>query len=71
MKGQQEEKKLNRIQIRAIEALAIAPVIRAVSQRIGRNEALTLLEQVNQQEAFRRGRSMAENVEQNGISTID
>jgi predicted hydrocarbon binding protein len=70
MKGQREKKELNRIQIRAIEALAIAPVIRAVTQRIGREEALALLEQVNQQEAFRRGRSVAEKVEQNGIEAL-
>ena len=36
MKGHGEGKELNRIEKRAIEALAIAPVIRAVSQRIGR-----------------------------------
>jgi len=65
-----EDKELNRIEKRAIEALAIAPLIRAVSQRIGRNEALTILEEVNQQEAFQRGRSMAEKVEQNGMEAL-
>ena len=70
MGGHREEKELNRIEKRAIEALAIAPLMRAVSQRIGRNEALTILEKVNQQEAFQRGRSMAEKVEQNGIEAL-
>jgi hypothetical protein len=70
MKEYTEDKKLNRIEKRAIEALAIAPVIRAVSQRIGLDEALTILEEVNQQEAFQRGRSMAEDVKQNGIEAL-
>jgi hypothetical protein len=70
MRGHREEKELNRIEKRAIEALAIAPLIRAVSQRFGRNEALTILEEVNQQEAFQRGRNMAEKVEQNGIEAL-
>ncbi len=50
-----ENKELNRIEKRAIEALAIVPVIRAVSQRIGRNAALKILKEINQQEAFQRG----------------
>ena len=65
-----EGKELNRIEKRAIEALAVAPLIRAVSQRIGRDEALFILKEVNQQEAFQRGRSMAEKVEQNGIEAL-
>ena len=70
MKEPEEDKELNRIEKRAIEALAIAPLIRAVSQRIGRNEALTILEQVNQQEAFQRGRRMAEKKGQNDIAAL-
>ena len=70
MKDHTGDKELNRIEKRAIEALAIAPVIRAVSQRIGRDEALTMLEEVNQQEAFQRGRSMAEEMEENGIEKL-
>ena len=70
MKGHGEGKELNRIEKRAIEALALAPVIRAVSQRIGRNEALAILAEVNQQEAFQRGRRMAEKVKQNGIAAL-
>ena len=52
MKEQLAGKELNRIEKRAIEALAIAPVIRAVSQKIGRDEALAILMEVNQREAF-------------------
>jgi len=70
MKGLTGDKGLNRIEKRAIEALAIVPVIRVVSQRIGWDETLTVLKEVNQQEAFQRGRSMAEEMEQNGIEEL-
>jgi L-2-amino-thiazoline-4-carboxylic acid hydrolase len=70
MKGHRQDQELNRIEKRAIEALAIAPLIRAVSQRIGRNEALAIVEEVNQQEAFKRGRRMAAKLEQNGIEAL-
>jgi fumarate reductase iron-sulfur subunit len=70
MKKQVENKELNRTEKRAIEALAIAPVIRAVSQRIGRDEALAILQEVNQQEAFQRGQSMMEKERQNGIEEL-
>ena len=67
MKGHTGDKGLNRIEKRAIGAVASGPVIRAVSQRFGRDEALIVLKEVNQQEAFQRGRGMAEEMEQNGI----
>jgi hypothetical protein len=70
MKKPVENKELNRTEKRAIEALAIAPVIRAVSQRIGRDEALAILQEVNQQEAFQRGQSMMEKERQNGIEEL-
>jgi hypothetical protein len=70
MKGNRENREINRIEKRAIEALAVAPFIRAVSQRIGRNEALAILGEVNQKEAFQRGRSLAEKVDQNGIEAL-
>ena len=70
MKNHTVDKELNRIEKRAIEALAIAPLIMAVSQRIGRDEALAILQEVNQQEAFQRGRSMAEEMERNGIEEL-
>ena len=38
MKTQSETYEINRIDKRAIEALAVAPVIRAVAQRIGKEE---------------------------------
>ena len=58
MNNHLEQKELNRIEKRAIEALAIAPVIRAVSKRIGKKKALAILKEVNQQEAFLRGQNM-------------
>jgi len=70
MKNHTGNKELNRIEKRAIEALAIAPVIKAVAQRLGRDEALVILQKVNQQEAFQRGRSMAEDMERNGIEEL-
>lgn len=63
-------KELNRIEKRAIEALAMAPIIRAVTQRIGRDEALAILQEVNQQEAFQRGQSMMEKEGQNCIEDL-
>ena len=70
MKNHIGDKELNRIEKRAIEALAIAPVIRAVSQRIGRDEVLAILQEVNQQEAFQRGGSMAEKMDRKGIEEL-
>lgn len=65
-----EKQELNRIEKRAIEALAIVPLIRAVSQRIGKDEALAILKEVNQQEAFQRGQSMIRIEGQNGIEEL-
>ena len=70
MKDHVGNKELNRIEKRAIEALAIAPVILALSQRIGRDEALAILLEVNQQEAFQRGQSMMGTEGQNGIEEL-
>ena len=70
MKKHIENKELNRIEKRTIEALAVAPVIRAVSQRIGREEALAILQEVNQQEAFQRGQRMMEKEGENGIEEL-
>jgi len=64
-----ESKELSRIEKRAIEALAIAPVIKAVSQRIGRDEAMAILKEINQQEAFQRGQNMITDG-QNGIDEL-
>jgi hypothetical protein len=65
-----QQKELNRIEKRAIEALAITPVIRAVSQRIGKDEALVILKEINEQEAFQRGQNMMETEEQNDIEGL-
>ena len=65
-----KKNELNRIEKRAIEALAIAPVIKAVSQRIGKDEALAILKEVNQQEAFQRGQDQMNSERQNGIEEL-
>ncbi len=70
MKKQDEDEKLNRIEKRAIEALAVAPIIRAVTQRIGKEGALAILREINQQEAFQRGQSMRKSDSQNGIDEL-
>ena len=70
MKTPIENNGLNRIEKRAIEALAVAPVIRALSQRIGREEALAIVQEVNQNEAFQRGQYLMEKTGQNGIEEL-
>ena len=65
-----ENKGINRIEKRAIEASAIVPVIRAVSQRIGKDEALVILKEINEQEAFKRGQDMKKTEGQNGIEGL-
>jgi hypothetical protein len=70
MKKDTEKKELNRIEKRAIEALAIVPIIKAVSQRIGKDEALRIVREVNQQEAFQRGQNMMRSKGQNGIDEL-
>lgn len=61
---------INRIEKRMIEVMAIAPLIREVSQRFGWEEALTILREVNQQEAFQRGQQLAAESERNGIEGL-
>lgn len=70
MKKHSEKKEINRIEKRAIEALAIAPVIKAVSQRIGNDKALAILKEVNQQEAYQRGQNIAKTKGLNGIKEL-
>ena len=70
MKKHHENKELNRIEKRAIEALAIAPVIRAMSKKIGKDDALVILKEVNEQEAFQRGQDMMKSEGQNGIEGL-
>jgi hypothetical protein len=61
---------LNRVEKRAIEALAVAPLIRALAGRIGRQEALAILREVNEREAFQRGQNIAAEKKQNGIDAL-
>jgi hypothetical protein len=70
MKKHIENKELNRIEKRAIEALAVAPVIRAVAQRIGMDSTLAILREVNRQEAFQRGQNMRKSDGQNSIDEL-
>lgn len=58
---------INRIDKRTIEALAVLPIIELISDKFGRREALAILKEVNQKEAFQRGQKKA--VE--GQNTID
>ena len=70
MKTRSETYEINRIDKRAIEALAVAPVIRAVAQRIGKEEAFAILREVNEQEAFQRGQRLREKLGQTGIAEL-
>jgi hypothetical protein len=70
MKNNSEKKEINRIEKRAIEALAIAPVIKAVSQKIGNDEALAILKEVNQKEAFLRGQKTIRTEGMNDIEEL-
>jgi len=70
MKKHIENKELNRIEKRAIEVLAVAPVILAVAERIGMESVLAILREVNRQEAFQRGQSMRKSEGQNGIDEL-
>ncbi len=61
---------LNRIEKRAIAALAVAPIILAVAQRIGKEEALAILQEVNEKEAFQRGESFRNQLGKTGIPEL-
>ncbi len=63
-----ESSKITRLEKRSIEVQAIAPVIEMVSKKIGKEEALEVLKEVNQQEAFTRGQSTVRTA---GLSTIE
>ena len=54
----------SRIERRAIEAQAVAPIIRVLEKRIGRDDAIALLTEINQQEAFSRGSAVADETAQ-------
>lgn len=61
---------ISRLEKRAIEALAIAPVIRELFRILGEKEARDLLKDINQREAFERGREMAHHKQGNAIETL-
>lgn len=61
---------LNRVDKREIEALAVVPFIRAVAQRIGMDAACAILCEVNCNEAFERGRSLAQTLGRNDIDAL-
>lgn len=61
---------IGRIEKRAIEALAVAPVIEAVAGRIGKKEAFSILREVNEREAFERGRAEAAGGGKNDIEAL-
>lgn len=70
MKTHGQSNELSRIEKRAIEALAVAPVIRAVAQRIGEEEALAILREVNEKEAFQRGQLLRNQLGTTGIPEL-
>lgn len=70
MKTQNDSNELNRIEKRAIEAAAIVPIIQAVAQRIGKEEALAILQEVNENEAFKRGESIRNQPGHTGIPEL-
>jgi L-2-amino-thiazoline-4-carboxylic acid hydrolase len=70
MKSHSETNELNRIEKRAIEASAVAPIIEAVAQRIGKVDALAILQEVNEKEAFQRGESIRNQLGKTGIPEL-
>jgi L-2-amino-thiazoline-4-carboxylic acid hydrolase len=70
MKAKNDSNELNRIEKRAIEASAIAPIIQAVAQRIGKEEALAILQEVNEKEAFQRGETIRNQLGHTGIPEL-
>ncbi len=65
-----EKDELCRIEKRAIEAAAIAPVMEALSRKIGKKESLEILMEVNRNEAFNRGKSIREERGSTGIKEL-
>jgi fumarate reductase iron-sulfur subunit len=61
---------INRIEKRMIEALAVTPLIREIAQRIGWEEALAILRDVNEKEAFQRGQRISFESGRNGLDEL-
>ncbi len=70
MKTHVETNEISRIEKRAIEASAVAPIIQVVAHRIGKEEALAILQEVNEKEAFQRGESMRKTIGTPGIPEL-
>lgn len=70
MKTPKKSNELNRIEKRAIEASALAPVIQALAQRIGKEEAIAILQDVNEKEAFQRGQLLRSQLGTTGIAQL-
>ena len=64
------DKELNRVDKRAIEALAVVPVIKAAAERIGADRARAILCEVNEREAYERGRAQATAGGRNDIEAL-
>ena len=61
---------LCRIERRAIEALAVIPVMEVLIERLGQEEALYILRKANEKEAFQRGASLRKQLGQTGIAEL-
>ncbi len=70
MTKQDQAYELSRINKRAIEAAAIAPVIKAVAERIGDKAAFAILQEVNEKEALQRGEAIRNHIGKTGIPEL-
>jgi hypothetical protein len=61
---------ISRLEKRAIEASALAPLIRKLSEILGQKDARSLLRDINQKEAYERGRNMAQYKQGNSIEIL-
>ena len=61
---------INRIEKRAIEAVAIAPIVDALGDSIGRDEVLNLIQKIHETEAYERGKNSIGNSDPNGIEEL-
>jgi len=59
-----------RVEKRVIEAMAVSPLIQEIAQVIGWEEALAILRDVNQKEAFQRGQNLSIELGRNGIDEL-
>jgi hypothetical protein len=61
---------IHRVEKRMIEAMAVAPLIREIAQSVGWEEALAILRDVNQKEAFQRGQNLSIELGRNRIGEL-